>query len=117
MTDLLVGVVDVYVIRPYRAEWLVLALKRSPDTRGPRWGGTVHGRVDPLGRPEEGAGRQDGLPGLLHRKHARAAFLRKVGRGVAISRLAQAEAQQVSVMAGQHGPVTAMKRRNPSSMC
>jgi len=32
MVEIRVGVVDVYVIRPYRDEWLVLSLQRSaPD--------------------------------------------------------------------------------------
>jgi len=35
MTDIRVGVVDVYVIRPYRADWLVLSLQRSSGTRCP----------------------------------------------------------------------------------
>src|ERR1700691_1311452 len=32
-THIVAGVVDVYVVRPYRAAWRVLALQRSYDTR------------------------------------------------------------------------------------
>ena len=66
MTDLRVGVVDVYVIRPYRDEWLVLALQRATTTRCPGSWETVHGRMEPAERPEEAAVREvreeSGLP-------------------------------------------------------
>jgi 8-oxo-dGTP pyrophosphatase MutT (NUDIX family) len=58
MTDLRVGVVDVYVIRPYRAEWLVLALQRSTTTRCPGSWETVHGRIEADERPEQAAVRE-----------------------------------------------------------
>ena len=58
MADILVGVVDVYVIRPYRDEWLVLALQRSLRTRCPASWETVHGRIEPSERPEEAAVRE-----------------------------------------------------------
>jgi len=58
MTDLQVGVVDVYVIRPYRDEWLVLTLQRSPQTRCPTSWETVHGRIEPAERPEQAAVRE-----------------------------------------------------------
>lgn len=58
MTDLRVGVVDVYVIRPYRDEWLVLALQRATTTRCPGSWETVHGRMEPAERPEEAAVRE-----------------------------------------------------------
>ena len=58
MTDLKVGVVDVYVIRPYRDEWLVLSLQRSLQTRCPASWETVHGRIEPSERPEKAAVRE-----------------------------------------------------------
>jgi 8-oxo-dGTP pyrophosphatase MutT (NUDIX family) len=58
MTELRVGVVDVYVIRPYREEWLVLTLQRSPETRCPGSWETVHGRMEPGERPEHAAVRE-----------------------------------------------------------
>jgi 8-oxo-dGTP pyrophosphatase MutT (NUDIX family) len=58
MTDLRVGVVDVYVIRPYRAEWLVLALQRGAKTRCPGSWETVHGRMEAGERPEDAAVRE-----------------------------------------------------------
>jgi len=58
MTDIRVGVVDVYVIRPYRADWLVLSLQRSSGTRCPGSWETVHGRIEPDERPEQAAVRE-----------------------------------------------------------
>jgi dATP pyrophosphohydrolase len=58
MTNLVVGVVDVYVVRPYRAEWLVLALRRGPKTRCPGSWETVHGRMEADERPEHAAVRE-----------------------------------------------------------
>ena len=58
MTEIRVGVVDVYVIRPYRPEWLVLALQRGPNTRCPASWETVHGRMEPGERPEDAAVRE-----------------------------------------------------------
>ena len=58
MTDFRIGVVDVYVIRPYRAEWLVLALERAMSTRCPGSWETVHGRMEPGERPEDAAVRE-----------------------------------------------------------
>jgi 8-oxo-dGTP pyrophosphatase MutT (NUDIX family) len=58
MTDLRIGVVDVYVIRPYRDEWLVLALQRGTNTRCPGSWETVHGRIEPDERPEDAAVRE-----------------------------------------------------------
>jgi dihydroneopterin triphosphate diphosphatase len=58
MPDLRIGVVDVYVIRPYRDEWLVLALQRSLGTRCPASWETVHGRIESGERPEEAAVRE-----------------------------------------------------------
>ena len=58
MTVLRVGVVDVYVVRPYRDEWLVLTLQRSTATRCPGSWETVHGRMEPDERPETAAVRE-----------------------------------------------------------
>ena len=58
MTELRVGVVDVYVIRPYREEWLALALQRSAVTRCPGSWETVHGRMEAGERPEHAAVRE-----------------------------------------------------------
>ena len=58
MTDLRIGVVDVYVIRPYRHEWLVLALQRSTTTRCPGSWETVHGRMEADEKPEDAAIRE-----------------------------------------------------------
>lgn len=58
MTELRVGVIDVYLIRPYRDEWLVLALQRGPNTRCPGSWETVHGRIEPNEKPEDAAVRE-----------------------------------------------------------
>jgi dihydroneopterin triphosphate diphosphatase len=58
MTEIRVGVVDVYVIRPYRPEWLVLALQRGLNTRCPTSWETVHGRMEAGERPEDAAVRE-----------------------------------------------------------
>lgn len=61
MTDIRVGVVDVYVIRRRTAGpdgWRVLCLQRALDTRCPTAWETVHGRLEPGERPEEGAVRE-----------------------------------------------------------
>jgi dihydroneopterin triphosphate diphosphatase len=60
MTELRVGVVDVYVIRPDRAEWLVLTLQRGAGTRCPTAWEAVHGRIEPGERPEDAAVREVG---------------------------------------------------------
>ena len=52
------GVVDVYVVRPYREEWLVLVVQRALDTRCPAAWETVHGRLEPGERPEQAAVRE-----------------------------------------------------------
>jgi dATP pyrophosphohydrolase len=51
-------VIDVYVIRPYRADWLVLSLQRSRGTRCPGSWETVHGRIEASERPEQAAVRE-----------------------------------------------------------
>jgi dATP pyrophosphohydrolase len=57
-TPLVVGVVDVLVIRPLRPGWRVLVLQRSPGTRCPGSWEAVHGRVEPGERPEAAALRE-----------------------------------------------------------
>jgi dihydroneopterin triphosphate diphosphatase len=58
VTEVRAGVVDVYVVRPYRAEWLVLALRRGEGTRCTGAWETVHGRLEAGERPEEAAVRE-----------------------------------------------------------
>jgi 8-oxo-dGTP pyrophosphatase MutT (NUDIX family) len=63
VTDLAIGVVDVYVIDP---AWRVLVLRRGLDTRCPGSWETVHGHIEPGERPEQAAVREvreeTGLP-------------------------------------------------------
>jgi 8-oxo-dGTP pyrophosphatase MutT (NUDIX family) len=58
VTEILAGVVDVYVIRPLAEGWKILAVQRSMDTRCPGAWETVHGRLDAGERPEDGAVRE-----------------------------------------------------------
>ena len=58
MTEVTVGVVDVYVIRAYRKAWRVLALQRADSARCPTAWETVHGRLEAGERPEDGAVRE-----------------------------------------------------------
>ena len=58
MTNVVAGVVDVYVVRPSGAEWRVLVLQRALDTRCPTAWETVHGRIEPGERPEDAALRE-----------------------------------------------------------
>jgi dihydroneopterin triphosphate diphosphatase len=55
MTDVRVGVVDVYVIRP---SWQVLVLQRRNDTRCPGSWETVHGHIEDGEPPEAAAVRE-----------------------------------------------------------
>ena len=55
MTDIVVGVVDVYVIRP---SWHVLLLQRREGTRCPGSWETVHGHIEPSESPEAAAVRE-----------------------------------------------------------
>ena len=58
MTELRVGVVDVFVVWP-GAEWRVLVLQRAAEgTRCPLAWETVHGRIEPGERPEDAALRE-----------------------------------------------------------
>lgn len=58
MTDLLVGVVDVFVVRHDRQGLSVLVLRRAEGTRCTGAWEIVHGRLDPGERPEEAAVRE-----------------------------------------------------------
>jgi type II secretory ATPase GspE/PulE/Tfp pilus assembly ATPase PilB-like protein/8-oxo-dGTP pyrophosphatase MutT (NUDIX family) len=58
VTDIAAGTIDAYVIRPLRAGWRVLVLQRATDTRCPGAWETVHGRLEPDERPEDGALRE-----------------------------------------------------------
>lgn len=59
MTDLRVGVVDVYVVHPAPGAWRVLVLQRAATgTRCPLAWETVHGRIEPNERPEDAALRE-----------------------------------------------------------
>lgn len=58
MTEIRVGVVDVYLVHP-GDEWRVLVLQRSAEgTRCPLAWETVHGRIEPGERPEQAALRE-----------------------------------------------------------
>jgi type II secretory ATPase GspE/PulE/Tfp pilus assembly ATPase PilB-like protein/8-oxo-dGTP pyrophosphatase MutT (NUDIX family) len=58
MTQVIPGVVDVYVIRPLADGWKVLTVQRADDTRCPGAWETVHGRLHEGERPEDGAIRE-----------------------------------------------------------
>ncbi|HEX6942123.1 MAG TPA: NUDIX domain-containing protein [Gemmatimonadaceae bacterium] len=58
MTNLVVGVVDVFVFRHVRDGLRVLALRRAADTRCTGAWEIVHGRVEPGERPEAAAVRE-----------------------------------------------------------
>ena len=59
MTELRVGVVDVYVVHPGADGWRVLVLQRAAaGTRCPLAWETVHGRIEPGERPEQAALRE-----------------------------------------------------------
>ena len=58
MTQVIPGVVDVYVIRPLADGWKVLTVQRADDTRCPGAWETVHGRLEEGERPEDGAIRE-----------------------------------------------------------
>jgi 8-oxo-dGTP pyrophosphatase MutT (NUDIX family) len=58
MTDVRVGVVDVYVIRIVGRAWRFLALQRGPNGRSDGSWETVHGRIEPGETPEVAARRE-----------------------------------------------------------
>ena len=53
-----VATIDVFVIRPLRDGWRVLALQRGSETRCPGSWEVVHGRIDGAERPEAAAVRE-----------------------------------------------------------
>jgi type II secretory ATPase GspE/PulE/Tfp pilus assembly ATPase PilB-like protein/8-oxo-dGTP pyrophosphatase MutT (NUDIX family) len=58
VSQLSIGTVDVYVIRPLATGWRVLVLQRALDTRCPTAWETVHGHIEPGEEPEEAAIRE-----------------------------------------------------------
>jgi 8-oxo-dGTP pyrophosphatase MutT (NUDIX family) len=58
MTELVVGVVDVFVVRHNARGLSVLVLRRAAGTRCTGAWEVVHGRLDPGERPEEAAMRE-----------------------------------------------------------
>ena len=61
MTELRVGVVDVYLLHGTPADWRVLVLQRAATgTRCPLAWETVHGRIEGDERPEQAALREVG---------------------------------------------------------
>lgn len=60
VSQLSIGTVDVYVIRPLEAGWRVLVLQRALDTRCPTAWETVHGHIESGEEPEEAAVREVG---------------------------------------------------------
>jgi 8-oxo-dGTP pyrophosphatase MutT (NUDIX family) len=58
MTDIIAGVVDVYLIRPLPEGWRILAVQRALDTRCPGAWETIHGRLDEGELPQDGAVRE-----------------------------------------------------------
>jgi 8-oxo-dGTP pyrophosphatase MutT (NUDIX family) len=79
-----IGTIDVYLIRPLRDGWRVLVLQRALDTRCPAAWESVHGHIEHGEEPEDAAvrevGEETGLevvrlynvtvqPFYLHRSH------------------------------------------------
>jgi type II secretory ATPase GspE/PulE/Tfp pilus assembly ATPase PilB-like protein/8-oxo-dGTP pyrophosphatase MutT (NUDIX family) len=58
VSQLSIGTVDVYVIRPLATGWRVLVLQRGLDTRCPTAWETVHGHIEPGEEPEDAALRE-----------------------------------------------------------
>jgi type II secretory ATPase GspE/PulE/Tfp pilus assembly ATPase PilB-like protein/8-oxo-dGTP pyrophosphatase MutT (NUDIX family) len=58
MTQIVPGVVEVYVIRHNAGDWRVLALQRSPDASRPGSWELVYGKIDAGERPERAAVRE-----------------------------------------------------------
>ena len=58
MTQIVPGVVEVYVIRHNAGDWRVLVLQRAPDVSRPGSSETVYGKIDPGERPELAAVRE-----------------------------------------------------------
>lgn len=58
MTDVRVGTVDVFVVRPLASGWRVLVMRRGEGTRCTGAWETVHGHIEPGERPEDAAVRE-----------------------------------------------------------
>jgi type II secretory ATPase GspE/PulE/Tfp pilus assembly ATPase PilB-like protein/8-oxo-dGTP pyrophosphatase MutT (NUDIX family) len=58
MTQIVPGVVEVYVIRHNAGDWRALILQRAPDTIRPGSWETVYGKIDSGERPEQAAVRE-----------------------------------------------------------
>ena len=58
VSQLSIGTIDVYVIRPLRDGWRVLVLQRALDTRCPTAWETVHGHIEDGEEPEDAALRE-----------------------------------------------------------
>jgi type II secretory ATPase GspE/PulE/Tfp pilus assembly ATPase PilB-like protein/8-oxo-dGTP pyrophosphatase MutT (NUDIX family) len=58
VSQLSIGTIDVYVIRPLREGWRVLVLQRALDTRCPTAWETVHGHIEKGEEPEDAALRE-----------------------------------------------------------
>ena len=58
VTEIRVGTIDVFAIRPLPGGWRVLVLQRAADTRCPGAWEVVHGRLEPGEEPEAGAVRE-----------------------------------------------------------
>jgi 8-oxo-dGTP pyrophosphatase MutT (NUDIX family) len=60
MTQIVPGVVEVYVIRHNAGDWRVLVLQRAPDASRPGSWELVYGKIDGGERPEKAAVRELG---------------------------------------------------------
>lgn len=58
MTNIEVGTIDVYAIRPRPDGWRILVLQRALDTRCPTAWEAVHGRLEAGEDPADGARRE-----------------------------------------------------------
>jgi 8-oxo-dGTP pyrophosphatase MutT (NUDIX family) len=58
VSQLEIGTIDVYVIRPLRDGWRVLVLQRALDTRCPTAWESVHGHIEHGEEPEDAAVRE-----------------------------------------------------------
>jgi len=58
VSQLSIGTIDVYVIRPLREGWRVLVLQRALDTRCPTAWEAVHGHIESGEEPEDAAIRE-----------------------------------------------------------
>lgn len=58
MSDLSIGTIDVYVIRPLQPAWRVLVLQRDQGTRCPLSWEAVHGHIERGEEPEDAAIRE-----------------------------------------------------------